>query len=125
SLERECRWLPWLAPQLPVAVPVPLGEGTPGEGYAWPWCIYRWLEGENPTVGAVAHPASLADELAEFLAALQRIDPAGAPPAGRGVPLADRDAPTRAALSELAGMIDTDAATAAWEAALRIPEWPG
>jgi aminoglycoside phosphotransferase (APT) family kinase protein len=34
---------------------------------------------------------------------LQRIDPTGAPRAGRGVPLAERDAPTRTAIDELLG----------------------
>lgn len=36
-----------------------------------------------------------------------------------------QDKGARAALGELDGMIDVDAATAAWEAALRAPEWPG
>jgi aminoglycoside phosphotransferase (APT) family kinase protein len=125
SLEREQRWLPWLAPRLPVAVPVLLGKGTPGFGYPWHWSVHRWLEGENPVVGAISDPASIAGDLAEFIAALQRVDPSNAPPAGRGVPLARRDAPTRAALKALDAMIDTDATTAAWEAALRIPDRPG
>jgi aminoglycoside phosphotransferase (APT) family kinase protein len=123
TVEKEHRWLPWLAPRLPVAVPVPLGKGKPGDGYPWQWSIYRWLEGENPVVGAIADPASLARDLAACIAALQLIDPSNAPPAGRGVHLALRDTPTRAALKALDGMIDTDATTAAWEAALRIPEW--
>jgi aminoglycoside phosphotransferase (APT) family kinase protein len=125
TVEKEHRWLPWLAPRLPVAVPVPLGKGKPGDGYPWHWSIYRWLEGENPTVGAIADPASLARDLAECIAALQLIDPSNAPPAGRGVHLALRDTPTRAALKALDGMIDTEATTAAWEASLQIPEWPG
>jgi aminoglycoside phosphotransferase (APT) family kinase protein len=32
ALEKERRWLPMLAPLLPLAVPVPLAEGTPAEG---------------------------------------------------------------------------------------------
>jgi aminoglycoside phosphotransferase (APT) family kinase protein len=39
------------------------------------------------------------------------------------VPLATRDASTRAAIAALGGMIDTEAATAAWEAALQAPVW--
>jgi aminoglycoside phosphotransferase (APT) family kinase protein len=35
-----------------------------------------------------------------------------------------RDAPTRCAIEALRGMVDTDAVTAAWNAALQIPEWP-
>jgi aminoglycoside phosphotransferase (APT) family kinase protein len=36
-----------------------------------------------------------------------------------------RDAPTRTAIENLQGMINTEAATAAWDAALQIPVWPG
>jgi aminoglycoside phosphotransferase (APT) family kinase protein len=39
--------------------------------------------------------------------------------------LASRDAATRAAIEQLHGIIDTDAATAAWEQALLLPEQPG
>lgn len=123
--DKEHEWLPRLAPLLPVAIPVPLAKGIPGEGYPWPWSVYPWLGGENPTVGRIADPDSLARELAQFVEALHRIDPAGGPPAGRGVPLAKRDDPTRTALVALRGMIDTDAATATWEAALRTPAWSG
>ncbi len=44
-------------------------------------------------------------------------------PLSRGVPLAMRDAPTRAAIAALHGTLDTDAVTAAWEAALQAPAW--
>ena len=116
-------WLPRLAPFLPVAIPFPLAKGMPAEEFPWPWSVYRWLEGVNPTVGSVADPESLARDLAQFVKALHRIDLAGGPPATRGVPLAMRDDPTRTALAALRGMVDTDAITAAWEAALRTPAW--
>src|SRR5215210_7389587 len=60
----------------------------------------------------------------EFIAALHRIDLADAPSSCREPP-ADHDARTRAAIEESRGLIDTEAATAAWDAALRAPEWPG
>ena len=49
SLKNERRWLPKLAPHLPLAVPVPLAEGRPGHGYPFEWSVYRWLEGEPAT----------------------------------------------------------------------------
>jgi len=125
GVENADEWLPRLAPLLPVAVPVPLAKGSPARGYPWPWSVYPWLEGENPTVGGLAEPDALASDLAEFVGAMQRIDLTGAPPAGRGVPLAERDEPTRAALALLRGLVDTDAVTEAWERALRTPEWSG
>jgi aminoglycoside phosphotransferase (APT) family kinase protein len=36
DMEREYQWLPRLAAQLPVAIPVPLGKGTSAEGYPAP-----------------------------------------------------------------------------------------
>lgn len=123
SVDREHRWLPWLAPRLPVAIPAPLGMGSPAEGYPWHWSVYRWLDGENPTVDCIADPRRLALELAEFLAVLQRIDPADGPPTGR--PLAMLDAQVRSAIEALRGMVDTDAVTMAWDAALEVPDWAG
>ena len=125
GVEKDCRWLPLLEPLLPVSIPVPLAMGTPGEGYPWDWGVYPWLEGENPTVGGIADPESLASELAEFIEALHGVALAGGPPASRGVPLATRDEAARAAIGDLHGTIDTDAATAAWEAALEAPAWSG
>lgn len=121
DVDKEHQWLPRLAPHLPVAIPIPLGKGVPAEGYPWHWSIYRWLKGENPTIDFITEPKSLATELAEFITRLQRIDSTGGPSAGRGVPLAMRDAPTRAAIKTLRGMIDSDATTVAWDAALQSP----
>ena len=128
TLEKERRWLPRLAPLLPLAVPVPLAEGVPAEGYPFAWSVYRWLEGETATVARITDLSRLATDLAQFVAALQRIDPTGGPSPGehnffRGVPLTRRDEATRAAVAALGQAIDGDAVTAAWEAALRAPEW--
>jgi len=128
QVEKEHRWLPRLATLLPLAIPVPLAKGKPAEGYPWDWSVCRWLEGENATLERIADPRRAATELAQFIAALQRIDPTDGPPPGehnsfRGVPLTTRDESTRAAITSLAGTIDLGAVTAAWEAALRAPEW--
>jgi len=128
QVEKEQRWLPLLAPLLPLAIPVPLGKGSPAEGYPWQWSVYRWIEGENATFERLADPRQAAADLAQFIAALQRIDPIGGPPPGpynsfRGAPLAARDAQTRAAIANLEGMLDIGAVTAAWESALQAPAW--
>lgn len=128
TLEKERRWLPRLAPLLPLAVPLPLANGMPAEGYPFTWSVYRWLRGEDATMQRVTDPKRLATDLAQFVAALQQIDSAGGPSPGehnffRGEPLAARDASTRAAIASLRGTIDVGNATAAWEAALRSPEW--
>jgi aminoglycoside phosphotransferase (APT) family kinase protein len=125
DVDKEHQWLPRLAPLLPVAISVPLGKGIPAEGYPWQWSVYRWLEGENPAVDRLNDPGLLAMALAQFVVALHRIDPTDGPPAGRGVPLAMRDEPTRAAIGALHGIVDIDAVTAAWNVALQVPSWPG
>jgi aminoglycoside phosphotransferase (APT) family kinase protein len=121
DVEKEHTWLPRLAASLPVAVPVPLGKGTPDEGCPWPWSVYRWIDGEPPVEGDVAASEALAADLAEFVAALHRIDSAGGPPSYRSEPPAARDAVTREAIAELDGVVDAPAATAVWEEALRAP----
>ncbi len=128
QVDKEHQWLPRLAPNLPLSIPFPLAKGTPAEGYPWHWSVYRWLEGETATIERIADPRQAAIDLAQFVAALQRIDPTGGPPPGphnfgRGVPLGLRDAATRTAIASLKGMIDTDAVTAAWDAALKTAAW--
>ena len=128
SLENERTWLPRLAPFLPLAVPVPLAQGVPAEGYPFEWSVYRWLKGEDATVERVTDESLLALDLAQFVAALQQIDPTGGPPPGdynvfRGEPLEARDARTRAAIDSLSDAIDVGAVTAAWDSALESPVW--
>jgi aminoglycoside phosphotransferase (APT) family kinase protein len=129
QVAKEHRWLPRLAPLLPLPIPVPLALGVPGEGYPWQWSVYRWLDGEIASAERIADLRAFATALAHFLTALQRIDPAGGPPPGphnfwRGGPLTVYDVETRQTIAALDGLIDTEAATAAWDAALAAP-WPG
>lgn len=128
TLEKELQWLPTLAPHLPLAIPIPQGKGTPAEGYPFPWSVYTSVKGENATVEPVTDLHQLAMDLARFLAAFERVDAAGGPTPGehnffRGVPLRRRDEMTRTAIACLGRAIDSEAVTAAWEAALRAPEW--
>lgn len=129
QVEKEHRWLPQLAPLLPLPIPVPLAIGVPGQGYPWPWSIYRWLDGAVATSETIADLREFATTLAQFLTALQRIDPTGGPPAGphsfyRGGPLTVLDDDTRRAIAALDGRIDVATANAVWEAALSAT-WPG
>jgi aminoglycoside phosphotransferase (APT) family kinase protein len=126
QIAKEHEWLPRLAPHLPAAVPEPVATGAPGLDYPYPWLVYRWLDGEDALAGAVADWGSLAREVAAFVDALRRVDPAGGPPArGRGGPLAPHDADARRAIRALDGEIDVDRALAVWEAALAADPWTG
>ena len=133
QVEKEQRWLPRLAPLLPLPIPVPLAIGVPGDDYPWHWSIYRWIAGESVTRERINDFSRFAAALGEFLTALQRIDAVGGPPPGphnffRGGSLAIYDRETRQAIAALDGRIDTDAVTSVWEAALRaawhgLPVW--
>jgi aminoglycoside phosphotransferase (APT) family kinase protein len=125
----EQRWLPRLAPLLPVAVPEVLGAGEPAEGYPYPWSVYRWLPGENPEAGALTAPERLAEDLAAFVSAMRGVTLPDAPAAHRGGPLSSLDEETRAAVEALRAIpeegVDCDAVTAVWEDALRAPDADG
>jgi aminoglycoside phosphotransferase (APT) family kinase protein len=128
DVEIEQHWLPKLAPHLPLAVPEPHAKGSPGEGYAFHWSVYRWLEGEIWTIGRIGDLREAAADLAQFITGLQRIDTTGGPrprPGGKGAPLAQRDPAVRAAIAASHGMVDTNAVTAAWDAVLEVPMWDG
>jgi aminoglycoside phosphotransferase (APT) family kinase protein len=126
QVEKDQRWLPRLAPHLPLTVPAPVGRGLPDAGYPWSWGVYRWLDGVEATIDRLADPRDAATDLARFLLALQGIDATDGPrPSGRGGPLVGRDRDTRAAIAALDGEVDIDAVTAAWDAALAVPPWSG
>jgi aminoglycoside phosphotransferase (APT) family kinase protein len=130
TLERERHWLPWLAPQLPLAIPEQIAEGRPGEGYPWRWSLYRWLEGVPAMAESITDATLFARDLAKLVRAFREIDPTGGPPPGpenafRGAPLAGRDDAVRTAIATLGNAIDGDEATEAWEEALAAPEWHG
>ncbi|NEB04302.1 aminoglycoside phosphotransferase family protein [Streptomyces sp. SID13726] len=123
----EQRWLPRLAPQLPLAVPEPLAAGEPGRGYGLPWGVYRWLEGDNAYDAPVTDLALAAVELGRFVAALRGLDATGAPKSFRSGPLDDRDDYANLAIRELGadGTLDADRATALWDETVRLPRWDG
>jgi aminoglycoside phosphotransferase (APT) family kinase protein len=129
QVEKEHRWLPILAPRLPLPIPVPLAMGVPAEGYPWKWSVYRWLEGSIASTERINDLNEFATTLARFLASLQQIDPDDGPPPGqhnffRGGPLETYDAETRNAIAALDDQIATELATVVWETALAAT-WHG
>ena len=136
SLLVERRWLPKLAPALPLEVPLPVAVGEPDEGYPFPWSVCLWLPGEP--VGPADLNAADADRLAGFVSALEAQDAAAGPrvrPGQRAARVADYDerfrtsvVAFRAAMS--AGQIDTGPLTwPRWNASgsprSRRPSGPG
>jgi aminoglycoside phosphotransferase (APT) family kinase protein len=121
----EQRWLPMLAPHVPLTIPAPLAVGQPGAGYPWQWSVCPWLAGEIATLDRLADPRQVATDLAHFILALQQVDVTSAPTSVRGVPLITRDARMRECIAAMDGLLDVAAVTAEWEAALAAPEWAG
>jgi aminoglycoside phosphotransferase (APT) family kinase protein len=70
EVARQQRWLPRLAPLLPLAVPVPLARGVPGPGFPFPWLVYRWLDGQNVLDEPDLDLPDAAVRLGRFVAAL-------------------------------------------------------
>ncbi len=122
---KEAKWLPRLAPHLPLAVPVQLAGGRPAAGYPFEWSVYEWLPGENAN-GRIDDLDQAAVELAAFVNALRQVDATDAhprPPLGRGAPLAEFDEHVRHSIAQLGDRIDRDATLRSWEESVNAPDW--
>jgi aminoglycoside phosphotransferase (APT) family kinase protein len=117
-IEHEQRWLPVLAPQLPVPVPVPVAVGQPDAAYPWRWSIVPWFDGIRLLDLPVDERDALAGEVATFLRRLHTPAPVDAPhnPV-RGVPLRDRDDAVHDRLQAFPELM------AVWRAAVDVDEW--
>ncbi len=133
AVPKEHRWLPILAPRLPVAIPEAVAKGEPGQGYPHQWAIRRWIDGSTASVEAIFDLDEFARDVAEFILALQRCDATGGPLADahsfyRGAPVSHYHSETVEALASLKNRIDADLAREVWDAALasswdRPPVW--
>lgn len=76
GIENEIRFLPRLAPLLPLAIPVPTFLGQPSEAFPWPFYGCRFLPGRELADAELNDEAraALARPLAEFLSALHHVD---------------------------------------------------
>ena len=121
---KEQQWLPVLSAQLPLPIPEPLAFGRAAEDYPLRWSVYGWIEGDVATPELIEDLCGFATVLAQFLVALQSINPHGGPKPGqhnfqRGGRLSYYDAETRRAIAALKDHIDSASATRVWEAALQ------
>jgi aminoglycoside phosphotransferase (APT) family kinase protein len=129
AVHKEQRWLPMLAAELPLPVPTPLAKGEPGLGYPFPWSVYGWVAGTPAQADRIADPVRFALDLADFLAALQKVDPADGPRPGqhnwyRGGTLRTYDGEASRALTALDGRVDAGRAREIWQHALDA-RWDG
>jgi len=133
EIDKEHRWLPVLAPQLPLPIPEPVARAGPSSAFPRPWSIYRWLPGMPATPEQISDPLQLAEDLAGFLAALYGADSTGGPAPGphsfsRGGPVAVWDEQVERAIEALASEVPGKAARAVWQTAVDadsagLPVW--
>ena len=122
----EQRWLPALAPRLPLPIPSPERTGVPACGYPYSWSVVPYLPGVPAATASSFDPAAAAAAVGGFLGALHVPAPADAPANPfRGVPLAQRAGTFAANLALIGGHVDRDAVLRAWVAALTAPGYDG
>ena len=119
-------WLPVLAPQLPLDVPVPWFCGKPDAHYPWAWSVCRWLPGETAAVAPPIDLAATAVALASFIEALHRPAPPEAPISPfRGVSLQARAEAVVDRAHLLEATIDTSRVLRTWDRLRSTPAWEG
>ncbi|MEZ5273679.1 MAG: phosphotransferase [Ilumatobacteraceae bacterium] len=122
----ELRWLPELAPRLPLPVPVAEVAGAPTEEFPYPFVIGRWLPGVAVSSVELADPAGTVTQLAAFVRALHVPAPADAPANPfRGVALQQRADAVGERVERLGSAIDGRRALAVWEDLCATEPWAG
>lgn len=114
-----------IAAHLPVAVPEPVAIGEPGGGYAGPWAVHTWIEGEIASEASTGE--TFARDLARVVRSLQAIGADGRSWDGesRGGPLAELDVHVRYWLAESGGMVDIARVEQRWARCLDAPVHDG
>jgi len=126
-IKHEQRWLPGLAPGLPLPIPYPERTGVPACGYPYSWSVVPYLPGVPAAQASFFDPVAAATAVGGFLGALHVPAPADAPANPfRGVPLAERAGSFATNLALLTGQAgqdhaDRDAVLCVWDAALAAP----
>ncbi|MGE0430769.1 MAG: phosphotransferase [Planctomycetota bacterium] len=134
-LRAECEFLPWLAPQLPVAVPVPDVFVERDPEYVFPFASYEMLPGRTGCRVPLddAARAALALPLARFLGALHAVPrPTDRELPGDHLGRADRARRVERLCIKLDDMVNTSAIDAGIAAAVKAtlrrtatsPAWP-
>ncbi|MFI6519815.1 aminoglycoside phosphotransferase family protein [Spirillospora sp. NPDC050679] len=123
---KERRWLPALAPRLPLPVPNPVRIGEPSVRFPKAWTVMTWVAGEPLDRASISRGDHAADALAGFLRALHVEAPADAPVSeDRGAhPGEYTDGFDHFFRAVVPGGIAEDV-RAVWEDAVAAPGWEG
>lgn len=128
DLLKEVRWLPHLAPHLPVAVPEIVAVGRPSGAFPRPWAVVSWVPGDLPLALDGAQQALLAESLGAFLQSLHAVQTDDAPEGPGhwgyrcGEPVTDTtDRWAAHAAEELSDMFDPTSVREAWRRLRDVP----
>ena len=126
QIEKEEKWLPFLARKLPLAIPNLIEVGNCSDSYPWKWAIYEWIGGETARRTVLGEMSANISILAAFIKALQNIETEERLTPGehnyfRGEPLINRDDKTRATLFKLRDEINYDIGIKVWKEAIEVP----
>ncbi|MFI5721049.1 aminoglycoside phosphotransferase family protein [Nocardia sp. NPDC051750] len=123
---KERRWLPVLAPHLPLPVPLPVRSGEPSERFPKHWTVMTWVPGRPLDHSAITRDAHAADTLAGFLRALHVAAPAEAPIAtDRGAHPRDSAGGFEHFFRAVAPDDVAAGVRAVWDDAVAAPAWEG
>ncbi|MFF1878478.1 aminoglycoside phosphotransferase family protein [Leifsonia sp. NPDC058230] len=123
QVEKEQRWLPVLAPQLPLPIPEPVALGAPSSDFPFPWSVYRWLDGRPAATAGIGDAVTFAYDVGAFLVALRGADAVDGPAPGehnffRGAPPRVYEDETVQAIERLGDAIDGPLARRIWARAV-------
>lgn len=128
DLVNEVRWLPRLAPTLPVPVPEVVAVGQPSGAFPRPWAVVSWVPGDLPLALDGSQQALLADSLGTFLQSLHAVDIADVPVEPEqwgyrcGEPVTDTiDEWAEYAAAELADLFNPTSVREAWRRLRDVP----
>ena len=125
-LRKEQRWLPVLAPRLPLPVPSPVRIGEPAARFPRPWTITKWVPGEPGDRASISRVSDAADTLAGFLRALHKNAPTEAPAnPNRGVPLRTLTHEFDRKFQAIGSSGIATEVRAVWDDAVSAPGWDG
>ena len=125
-IEHEQRWLPVLAPTLPLPIPAPTHLGVASDAFPFAWSVLPWFDGESAFDAPPTDLMLAADDLGAFVHALHVPAPDDAPANPvRGVQLEQRAAAVKQRLFALAGVVPAAVTRVLWEELSATPAWDG